>query len=452
MNPRTKTALSAVVVVVLGAAAIAALVIYPSLQANQTYPEAIHPAEAFLLPNGTLYLSVFNSLDKSVSVDSLQVALLSSAEAADAYSMEFPSNNGLGAGSVKILCCVGMGEGQTITESATWKGGGTVPSGGVALLRFQPSSSLNLNQYEAYYVAVGDEYFPSVNLEPFTAQVITNETLPSAIPVHAVVYPNETMNIALIGTGQAEIHPSAKVSFYWPVRANESYRVTPLGGFWYRLTGGQNLPPYMPLTTLPNDESVYFTIYNMTSKPLSFSEGFISQIPPIVAPSASFTGSSWGSFRRSNTAGYEVEWQLPLNGTRSYDIPVTLYGGDYRVNSSARIELSIGNLTLTSPGTFNSSYFSGIMTATLQAPQSKSGSLLISLAFGPPFQMGQTEVTSSPSHSLSIIVYLFIGVLVAVVLVLVASIRSRSGRRGAVVTPMDRVSTSNGLDPREDST
>ena len=52
--------------------------------ASRTFPAVIDPGQAYILPNGTLYISVYNSWSNPVTMNSLQVAYVPAGEALDA--------------------------------------------------------------------------------------------------------------------------------------------------------------------------------------------------------------------------------------------------------------------------------------------------------------------------------------------------------------------------------
>jgi hypothetical protein len=371
--------------------------LYPYYLENQRYLPVVDPSQAYMLSNGTLYLGVYNSWTQSVSINSVQVAQLPGTETRGTYSLVDNPNSGLQDGSVKILCCLGSGDDQVVAKSTEWVGGGKVPAGGVALLRFHPPSSTP-GATGSYFLAIGSQWFPSSNLGTFTSLVNVNDTLPNSVPVHAVVFPNESMRIGLVTTGSRVLGPKAQVSFpaLWiphPLSAN--YSVTALGVDWYQLTGGSSLPPFMRLSEnlgapVPQYSTrTSFIIRGITTQPLNFTEDMVTQLPPIIAPTAPSAGSTSSSDRY--TSSYGVRWQLPLNGTSTYKLPLILYGGAYWINSSEGIQVLLGSMRLTSPSSFNSTYFNGEIVVTLIHP-GKSGTMDIVLEYGPPFQMAQTRV------------------------------------------------------------
>jgi hypothetical protein len=400
----TTRVVSVALLILVAFAGIALFLFYPALMTGQNYPGVVDPTQAYLFSNGTMYLSVYNSWSKSILMSSVQVAFLSSAEAQNVYSVVNHPNSNLGDGSIRILCCTDNGASETRAQSATWTGGGNVSAGGVALLRFRPPLLLTLNKDERYYVAVGSEWFPSTNLEPFVVQETLNDSLPSSVPVRAIVYPNETMRIGVVNTEPIGTSEAARVTFNplsSPSRPyNASYTATYLGNHWYRLSGGGNLPPYMPLALNGIDQdSVAFVVDGLTTAPLSFEAKIVTQIPPIIAPTASGALSSWIS--GMDTQSYSVQWQFPLNGTRTYQMPLTLCGGRYWINATEGIELKVANVTLTSPGTFDTSYYDGKANVTLLSPHNPNGTLDITMSFGGPSQMPSMKVTSGVTNTSS---------------------------------------------------
>ncbi|MGD0396157.1 MAG: hypothetical protein ABSB26_04520 [Nitrososphaerales archaeon] len=412
-------------------AGIALFLFYPLLTTGQSYPGVVDPAQAYLLSNGTMYLSVYNSWSKSVLMSSVQVAFLSSAGAQNLYFVVNHPNSNLGDGSVRILCCTDNGASELMAQSATWTGGGNVSAGGVALLRFRPPLLLTLFKGERYYVAVGSEWFPSTNLEPFVVQETLNDSLPSSVPVRAIVYPNETMRIGMVNTGPIGTGETARVTFY-PLSSasrplNASYTATYLGDHWYRLSGGGNLPPYMPLALSGIDQdSVALVVDGLTTVPLSFEAKIVTQVIPIIAPTEAGASSSWSS--GEDTQSFSVLWQFPLNGTMTYQMPLTLYGGRYSINATEGIELKVANATLTSPGTFDTSYYDGKATVTLLSPHNRNGTLDVTMSFGEPSQMVSVKVISGGTNTSS---WVLVGVILVGVAFLTVSVAMLAMRRGA---------------------
>ena len=427
----TTRVVSVALLILIAFAGIALFLFYPALMTGQSYPGVVDPAQAYLFSNGTMYLSVYNSWSKSILMSSVQVAFLSSPGEQNLYFVVNHPNSNLGDGSVRILCCTDNGASETEAQSATWTGGGNVSAGGVALLRFRPPLLLTLNKDERYYVAVGSEWFYSTNLEPFVVQETLNDSLPSSVPVRAIVYPNETMRIGVVNTEPIGTSHAARVTFYplsSPSRPlNASYTATYLGGHWYRLSGGGNLPPYMPLALNGfGQDSVAFVVDGLATAPLSFEAKIVTQVLPIVAPTAAGASSSWSS--GEDTQSYSVQWQFPLNGTRTYQMPLTLYGGRYWINATEGIELKVANVTLTSPGTFDTSYYDGNADVTLLSPHNPKGTLNVTLSFGGPSQMASWRVTSSVTNTSS---WGLIGlILVGVAFLTISAVMLAIGRRG----------------------
>lgn len=427
----TTRVVSVALVILIAFAGIALFLFYPALMTGQSYPGVVDPAQAYLFSNGTMYLSVYNSWSKSILMNSVQVAFLSSAGTQNLYSVVNHPNSNLGDGSVRILCCTDNGASETEAKSATWTGGGNVSAGGVALLRFRPPLLLTLNENERYYVAVGSEWFYSTNLEPFVVQETLNDSLPSSVPVRAIVYPNETMRIGVVNTEPIGTSEAARVTFY-PLNSpsrplNASYTATYVGGYWYRLSGGGNLPPYMPLALEGiHQDLVAIVVDGLTTAPLSFEAKIVTQVIPIIAPTESGASSSWTS--GMDTQSYSVQWQFPLNGTRTYQMPLTLYGGRYWINATEGIELKVANVTLTSPGTFSTSYYDGKASVTLLSPHNPNGTLDVTMSFGGPSQMGSTKVISGVTNTSS---WVLIGVILVGAAFLTISVVLLAMRRRA---------------------
>jgi hypothetical protein len=414
----------------------------------QTYPQVVDPGQAYILPNGTLYMSVYNSWTNPATINSLQVAYVPTGEAQDAFSVILRPNVALGDGAVEIYCCTGstgpLSQDQTLASSQEWKGGGTVEAGGVALLKFAPPASISLEGYPNYYVAIGDQWFPTENLEPFVLTASPNYTLPSFIPTRAIIYPNETMQLAMFSTGQSSVPLTANVSLRDPALAgwppgfsNLTYAVFPEGGPWYRLVPGVPLPPYMPLSANLYNFGNYtsFAIYGITGPPLVFQNRLVSQVPPILAPTATETSSSWSSGEGPQqwTMSYAVEWQLSPSGAGGYRLPVTLYGGQYSVNASQKVQVQVGGVQLNSPGSFNTSYFEGDIVVTPLNSQQTNGSMDVVLSFGPRMPGVQFNSVTSSAGTLPLPVY---AAALAIAIVVVAYGATRLRRpRGAQPTP-----------------
>ena len=386
-------------VLVIGLAVLVGFATYSSWVQGKRYPDVVEPGGAYLLPNGSLYLSVYNSWSTPVSIGSIQVAMLDSGASQYAYSLLSNPNTKLGDGSVRILCCTDNGGSKTIAKSTTWFGGGNVTAGGIALLRFRNATQGKLNPYGTYYLAIGDEWFPSSNMEPFIVSAVVNDTLPSFIPVRAIVYPNETLTIGVVNTGREAAGGGAEVTFYLPNQnsLNSSYTVIPQGGSWYRLQGEGNLPPYMPLNLNVDDSSTSVVVSGMGREPLFFPGRVVTQVPPIEASGARLTASSWSP--GSNTVSYAVQWQFISNGTASYNLPVTLHAGLYWINFTPGVEVGLGGRSFFSPTEFNTSYYDGMMSVTVPYSSDVKTTSLVTLTFGQPFRMPQTSEISGAVSS-----------------------------------------------------
>ncbi len=387
------------VVLVIGLAVLAGFAVYSSWVQGKRYPDVVEPGGAYLLTNGSLYLSVYNSWSKPVSISSIQVAMLDSGASQNVYSFLSNPNMNLGDGSVRILCCTDNGGSQTIAKSTAWFGGGNVPAGGISLLRFRNSALENLNPHGTYYLAIGNEWFPSSNLEPFIVSVSVNDSLPKLVPVRAIVYPNETLTIGVVSTGHQAAGGSAEATFILrnQEELNASYAVIPQGASWYRLQGGGSLPPYMPLNLDSDNSLTSVVVSGLGREPLLFSGRIVTQVPPIEASSAGVTASSWSS--GSSTVSYAVQWQFVMNGTAAYNLPVTLNEGVYWINFTPGVEVGLGGRSFSSPMEFNTPYYDGMMSVTLpNSPDVKTTSL-VTLIFGQPFRMPQTSVVSSEVSS-----------------------------------------------------
>jgi len=423
-----KRVVALVVLVLLIGAAL--LLVHGLTSASRTYPAVIDPGQAYILPNGTLYISVYNSWSNPVTVNSLQVAYFPAGEALGAYSELSSPNAALGDGGVKILCCTAgtgpQGNEQVLASSTEWKGGGTVKAGEAALLRFTPPAPITLAGGQSYYIAVGNQWLPTENLEPFVFTGTPNYALPNFIPTRAIIYPNETMQLAIIGTRQESTAPTASVSLRGPLQtgwlpglSNVSYAVLPEGGSWYRLVPGRSLPPYMPLSEDAYDFGNYtsFAVYGMAETPLVFQYRLVSQVPPIIAPTAPESSESWSSQGSGQqlTMSYEVEWQVSPGGNGSYRFPVTLYGGQYRVNGSQEFQVQVGGVQLKSPATFNTSYFRGDLVVMQLGKPETNGSMDITLSYGPPIQGVQFNTVASSTTSLTFPAYLIVAAIAVVI-------------------------------------
>jgi hypothetical protein len=402
----------------------------------RTYAAVIDPGEAYLLPNGTLYMSVYNSGTAPVKLNSLQVAYLPDAEAQGAYSVLQSPNVAASDGAVKIFCCTGFSSPQTLASSEEWRGGGTAEAGGVALLKFSPPTQLDLGA-ESYYVAIANQWFPTANLEPFVITGVASYALPSCVPARAIIFPNETMQVALIGTGPSTVGATVNVSLRFPMLngwpyglSNVSYAVFPEGGPWYRLVPGRTLQPYLPLSAntfgYGNDTSL--AIYGMSESPVVFQDRLVTQVPPIVAPTSWEASESWGS-NGPLTMSYAVKWQISPSGAESYQLPVTLYGGEYRVNASQEVQVQVGKLSLQSPGAFNTTYFDGDMIVTPVGYQRPNSPLDVTLSFGPSMQGVEFNTISSSAvtEPLQVVLIVF-----AIAVAFIAYIVARQVRRKGV--------------------
>jgi hypothetical protein len=426
----------AVVVLLAGAASFSVYAFLFLSTGARTYPSVIDPGQAYLLPNGTLYMSVYNSGTDAVTLNSLQVAYLPDAEAQGAYSVLQSPNAALSDGAIKIFCCTGYSGSQTLASSEEWRGGGTVEAGGVALLKFSPPTPLDLGA-QSYYVAIANQWFPTANLEPFVITGVTSYALPSFVPTRAIIYPNETMLVALIGTSPSPVGATVNVSLRFPMSngwplglSNVSYAVFPEGGPWYRLVPGRTLQPYLPLSAeaydYGNDTSL--AIYGMSKSPVVFQDRLVTQIPPILAPTSWEASESWSS-NGPLTMSYAVRWQISPSGAASYQLPVTLYGGEYQVNASQEVQVQVGKLQLPSPGAFNTTYFDGNMTVTPVGNEQPNSPLDITLSFGPSMQGVEFNAVSSSAVTQPPLVVL---VLLVIAVALTAYIAARRVRRKGV--------------------
>ncbi len=383
MNHRVIPIIS-LILLLLALSALAAVEYYPYIQSSQRYPGVITPAQAYLFTNGTLYLAVYNIGSQPVSLESLQVALTSAQSTEQLNSIMLYPNSPLSDGSVKKNN-MNNGVATSTEESTEWIGGGIVNAGQGALLRFTSPNSASL--FGEYYLAVGSPWFGSANLEPYTAYISINDSLPALIPLRAIVYPNETMSLNMMSTQPVKIGQSASVYFTFFFLANSSesaiYSVVDEGNGWYRLIGGQSLPTYMPLTEyLSNyDNPKTIVVYNMTSEPLYFAQSLVTQIAPIVAPTAQSIAST--SNAGSSSMSLAVSWQVSLSGGRSFDLPATIYEGQYSMSSSVSgTTAKIGNLTEMLPSQFSTPYFNGTMILTLPNNVGAS-SVTVTISFGP---------------------------------------------------------------------
>ena len=414
MQRREKTAIAALLIAAITVAGLDAwqFFLHPNYLESQRYPSVVDPSQAYMMPNGTLYLGVYNSWTQPVSLDSVQVARLPGVETPGMYSLVDYTNSAAACildGSVEIHCCAGGGNEQVVAKSTGWGGGGEVPAGGGALLRFHPPSSSAPGAAGSYFLAIGSQWFPSSNLGTFTTTIDVNNTLPSFVPIHAVVYPNESMRVGIVSTGEQGVANQAEVFFtglliHRPVNAD--YSVVGLGGNWYRLAGGSALPPYMLVSensaANPNSfeylPQTSFTIQGMTDTPLNFTESMVTQVPPIVAPTAQMQAGS--SSAGSYTSSYGVQWQIPLNGSSTYEVPITIYGGTYWIDASEGITAEIGTATVLPTASFNSTFYCGIMTITVDSAQ-KGGSLSVTLGYGIHFQLSQTTTSNTVVASIT---------------------------------------------------